>query len=111
MGVAIVPTTHRPQPRPHQGEFLRKCQYRLSSFRMRDPKLYRLANMAASGGQFSQPLGNWAIQNDTFLEGQKFASQVALRSEQKQNAELKKLLEKLMLSSDQDMKIMKIMRI
>ena len=67
--------------------------------------------MAASGGQFSQPLGNWAIQNDTFLEGQKFASQVALRSEQKQNAELKKLLEKLMLSSDQDMKIMKIMRI
>ena len=25
MGVAIVPTTHRPQPRPHQGEFLRIC--------------------------------------------------------------------------------------
>ena len=50
--------------------------------------------MAASGGQFPQPLGNWAIQNDKFSEGEKFASEVALRSERKQNAELQKLLEK-----------------
>ena len=92
MGVAIVPTTHRPQPRPHQGEFLRIS--RLSSLRVRDTRLYRLANMVASGGQFTQPLGMWAIQNDIFLEGQKFASEVALRSERKQNAELQKLLEK-----------------
>ena len=131
MGVAIVPTTHRPQPRPHQGEFLRiGCQVsewrilnyidlqiwrplvvhflnlwvcglfrmtnfrndknlpprlhwdqskskmqscknflnnettaspgwvsekRLSIFRVSDAKLYRLANMVASGGQFSRP--------------------------------------------------------
>ena len=37
--------------------------------------------MATSSGQFSQPLGMWAIQNDKFSEGQKFASEVALRSE------------------------------
>ena len=55
--------------------------------------------MVASGGQFSQPLGMWAIQNDTFLEGQKVAFEVALRSEQKQNAELQKLLEKARLRS------------
>ena len=56
--------------------------------------MYRLANIAASGGQFSQSLGMWTIQNDTFLKGQKFASEVALRSEGKQNAELQKFLEK-----------------
>ena len=39
-------------------------------------------------------LNLWAIQYDKFLEGQKFDSEVAFRSERKQNAELQKLLEK-----------------
>ena len=33
MGVAIVLTTHRPQPWPHRGEFLRK-DFRVSEWRM-----------------------------------------------------------------------------